>query len=39
VWAGKKRLDELTASTTLFDTVAVYLANPGPKPLVKLESV
>jgi inosine-uridine nucleoside N-ribohydrolase len=37
VWAGKKRLDELTASTTLFDTVAVYLANPGPKPLVKLE--
>jgi hypothetical protein len=37
VWARKKNLAELSASTTLFDTVAVYLANPGPKPLLKLE--
>lgn len=37
VWAGKKSLDQLQASTTLFDTVAVYLANPGQKPLLNLE--
>jgi inosine-uridine nucleoside N-ribohydrolase len=37
IWSGKKRLAELQASTTLFDTVAVYLANPGAKPLLKLE--
>ncbi len=37
VWAGKKSLDQLQASSTLFDTVAVYLANPGDKPLINLE--
>jgi inosine-uridine nucleoside N-ribohydrolase len=39
VWAGKKSLDELQASTTLFDTVAVYLANPGDKPLLTFETL
>ena len=35
----KKSVDELHESTVLFDTVAVYLANPGPKPLIKLETL
>jgi inosine-uridine nucleoside N-ribohydrolase len=39
VWAGKKSLDELQASSTLFDTVAVYLANPGDKPLIGFEKL
>jgi inosine-uridine nucleoside N-ribohydrolase len=29
--------DRATASNTLFDTVAVYLALPGPRPLLELE--
>jgi inosine-uridine nucleoside N-ribohydrolase len=37
IWAGKASLDQLKASSCLFDTVAVYLANPGDRPLVKLE--
>lgn len=39
IWAGKKSLDELQASSILFDTVAVYLANTSEKPLVKLEKL
>jgi inosine-uridine nucleoside N-ribohydrolase len=39
IWAKKPRKDQLTASSTLFDTVAVYLAWPGPKRLVKRESL
>jgi len=39
IWAGKKSLDELQASSILFDTVAVYLANRSEKPLVKLEKL
>jgi inosine-uridine nucleoside N-ribohydrolase len=39
VWANKKSLDQLQASTTLFDTVAVYLANPGDKPLLNFETL
>lgn len=39
IWAGKRSLDELQASSKLFDTAAVYLANPGDKPLVKLETL
>jgi inosine-uridine nucleoside N-ribohydrolase len=39
IWAKKKDVSELKGSSVLFDTVAVYLANPGPKPLVELESL
>jgi inosine-uridine nucleoside N-ribohydrolase len=39
IWAGKKSLDELQASSTLFDPVAVYLANPGDKPLIQFETL
>jgi inosine-uridine nucleoside N-ribohydrolase len=39
VWAGKATVDELTESSVLFDTVAVYLAWPGPKPLLTLEDL
>ena len=34
IWANN---DKVNASSTLFDTVAVYLALPGPKPLLKME--
>jgi inosine-uridine nucleoside N-ribohydrolase len=37
LWAKKKSLDELNESSILFDTVAIYLAEPGPKPLLELE--
>jgi inosine-uridine nucleoside N-ribohydrolase len=37
LWAQKKSLDDLTESSVLFDTVAIYLADPGPKPLLELE--
>jgi inosine-uridine nucleoside N-ribohydrolase len=33
IWSNKKGIDDLKESTILFDTVAIYLANPGPKPL------
>ena len=39
MWAGKKSVAELQASSTLFDTVAVYLANPGDKPLIGFEKL
>jgi inosine-uridine nucleoside N-ribohydrolase len=39
VWARKATVDELQASSVLFDTVAVYLAYPGPKPLLTLEEL
>jgi inosine-uridine nucleoside N-ribohydrolase len=39
IWSGKKSVDELTESSVLFDTVAVYLAMPGPKPLLTLEDL
>jgi hypothetical protein len=29
----------LNASSVLFDTVAVYLADPGPKPLIGFETL
>jgi hypothetical protein len=35
----KATVNELTTSSVLFDTVAIYLANPGPKPLLKLETL
>lgn len=37
LWAGKGSLAELPESSVLFDTVAVYLAWPGEKPLLTLE--
>jgi inosine-uridine nucleoside N-ribohydrolase len=36
IWAKN---DKVAASTTLFDTVAIYLAMPGPKPLLKMEEL
>ena len=39
IWAGKDNLEQLQASSVLFDTVAVYLANPGVKPLLELETL
>jgi inosine-uridine nucleoside N-ribohydrolase len=39
IWAGKRSLNELDASSTLFDTAAVYLADPAGQPLMKLETL
>jgi len=36
IWAKN---DKINASSTLFDTVAVYLALPGRKPLLKMEEL
>jgi inosine-uridine nucleoside N-ribohydrolase len=38
MWAKKDRVDQLTASSTLFDTAAVYLAL-AERPLVKMETL
>jgi inosine-uridine nucleoside N-ribohydrolase len=39
IWSGKHTVSELTASSVLFDTVAIYQADPGPKPLLGLETL
>jgi inosine-uridine nucleoside N-ribohydrolase len=39
IWARKESLEQITASTTLFDTVAVYLACPDAQTLLKLEDL
>ena len=39
IWAKKDQLSQLTASSVLFDTVAVYLAFPDQRPLMKLETL
>ncbi len=39
LWAKKESVNELTESSVLFDTVAVYLALPGPKPHLRLEEL
>lgn len=39
IWAKKRTVTEMTGSSVLFDTVAVYLADPGPKPLLDLETL
>jgi inosine-uridine nucleoside N-ribohydrolase len=39
IWAKKKSVGELTRSSTLFDTVAIYLGYPGPKELAKFETL
>lgn len=36
IWANNPKVD---ASSTLFDTVAVYLALPGPKPLLEMKEL
>jgi inosine-uridine nucleoside N-ribohydrolase len=37
IWAKKASADELSRSSTLFDTVAIYLAYPGPRDLVEMK--
>ena len=39
VWSRKDRLEAIRASSTLFDTVAIYLAYPGTRPLAKFETL
>ncbi|MGA2499224.1 MAG: nucleoside hydrolase [Tepidisphaeraceae bacterium] len=39
IWAGKPRVSDLNSSSTLFDTVAVYLADPGKDPLFEIEEL
>ena len=39
IWAKKESVGELSESSVLFDTVAVYLALPGPKPHLKIEDL
>ena len=39
IWSGKSTVSELTESSVLYDTVAVYLADPGPKPFLELETL
>lgn len=39
IWAKKDQLSQLTASSVLFDTAAVYLAFPDQRPLMKLETL
>ena len=39
VWAKKNSLGELTESSVLFDTVAIYLAYPGAKPLLTMQEL
>ncbi|HTY85922.1 MAG TPA: nucleoside hydrolase [Candidatus Acidoferrum sp.] len=39
IWSGKTNVTQLTESSVLFDTVAIYLADPGPKPLLGLETL
>jgi inosine-uridine nucleoside N-ribohydrolase len=39
LWAEKKSMTDLKESSVLFDTVAVYLADPGQTPLLELESL
>jgi inosine-uridine nucleoside N-ribohydrolase len=39
IWAKKDQVSQLNASSVLFDTAAVYLAYPGERPLMKLETL
>ncbi len=39
IWANKDSLKDLRASSTLFDTVAVYLAYPGSRSLFEMETL
>jgi len=39
IWKNAKTADTIHASSTLFDTAAVYLAYPGSRPFMKLETL
>ena len=39
IWAKKAKVSDLNSSSTLFDTVAVYLADPGKDPLFETEEL
>jgi inosine-uridine nucleoside N-ribohydrolase len=39
IWAQKETLKDLTATSVLFDTVAIYLALPGDKPFIRMEDL
>jgi len=39
IWAKKEQLSQLSGSSTLFDTAAIYLAYPDARPLMELESL
>jgi inosine-uridine nucleoside N-ribohydrolase len=39
IWAKKESVNELTESSVLFDTVAVYLAMSGAKPHLRMEEL
>ncbi len=39
IWAKKPKLADLNSSSVLFDTVAIYLADPGNNPLFELEEL
>jgi inosine-uridine nucleoside N-ribohydrolase len=39
IWAGKTSTDQLEKSSILFDTVAIYLAYSGEKPLLEMETL
>jgi inosine-uridine nucleoside N-ribohydrolase len=39
IWKGAKTVEEIGESTTLYDAAAVYLANPGRKPLSRSENL
>ena len=39
IWKNAKTADEMHASSVLFDTAAIYLAYPGDRPFVKLETL
>jgi inosine-uridine nucleoside N-ribohydrolase len=39
IWSRKSSLDQIHGSTTLYDTVAVYLAYPDDRPLVRRETL
>jgi inosine-uridine nucleoside N-ribohydrolase len=39
IWAKKESVRELTESSVLFDTVAIYLALPGDAPLLRMEEL
>ena len=39
IWPDKERLDQIEASSPLFDTAAIYLAYPETRPLMELETL
>lgn len=39
IWAKKMALSELQATSTLYDPTAVYLADPGTRPFLTLETL